>query len=132
MANDPDECPCSWMDKAKAIVLVIGAIGGLIASSIAAYFGVANHGQNQVNAQKLDEAATIAVETKETVDTKAAKVDRTLTKLSEANLPNLYASLLYFENVSKDEERTPAERDKARIKAQETRNAISTIERGIK
>lgn len=83
MPDEPEKpCPCSWMDKAKAIVLVIGAIGGLIASTTAAIFSGLNHGQTEKietkqveNAAKLDAAAANAAEAKETVERHATKAD---------------------------------------------------------
>lgn len=66
----PDEpCPCSWIDKAKAICLVIGAMTTAAASITAAVFSAINNGKTveirehqAVNAVKIDQTEQAARE----------------------------------------------------------------------
>jgi hypothetical protein len=145
--NDDDPIPVPtpapavpwWKDTAK-ILLIIAALTGLVntaGSVIGNIIASWNHdkltaveNKTDVQAEKTDQAAAAAVETKQAVAEKSAKTERTLDKLASANLPNLYASLLYLESVAKDPDRPTAERDKARVKAQETRRAIAEAEKG--
>lgn len=126
--NDDDKSP--W--TIGNIIAIIGAIFAGLSLCISTWNNTKLHkveDQQTVQAEKADQAATAAVETKAAVDVKTAKAEKTLDKLASANLPNLYASLLYFEQIAKDPDRTTAERDKARVKAQETRTAIAEVER---
>lgn len=58
--NGDKECTCSWMDKAKAICLVIAALTTATGSITAAVFGALNRQTGLSNGQKLE-----AVETKQ-------------------------------------------------------------------
>lgn len=90
--DDDKPCPCSWMDKAKAICLVIAAVGGLVASTTAAIFSGLNNRQGSAiesrqveNSAKIDAAASTAVAVKEKlVESKSitdAKLDRIADKV---------------------------------------------------
>ena len=89
MPDDDKPCPCSWLDKAKAVALVIAAVGtGIITPVLAALNlnrtehvvdgQVVTHQKQDENAVKIDAAATTAAEVKNTLNAKESKTDAKL------------------------------------------------------
>lgn len=119
-----DDCECSWMDKAKAIGVVIAAVG----STIGVILGGLNLNKNaniedkqHVQAQKTDEAAAAAEEVKKAVEARDVKTDKTVAKIDKienvlANTTgsNLKASWSYLQRIA-DETQLPEDVEAARI-----------------
>jgi hypothetical protein len=56
--DDDGNCVCSWLDKAKALCLVIGAATTAICSITAAVFGALNHQAATNNGQAIQAVQT--------------------------------------------------------------------------
>lgn len=76
MPDDSKEpCPCTVMERAKAVCLVIAALGGLITGTIGAVVGLVNHGT--VTEIKTDQSAHIqkSDESREILDVRTKKIE---------------------------------------------------------
>lgn len=97
-----DDCECSWMEKAKAICMVIAALTTAIASITAAIFGSLNH-------QRIDTVQTtqdVQVEKAEERDAKLEKIDKaaekTATTVTDTLGPQLWSTWKYLQGVAED------------------------------
>lgn len=90
---DGNPCPCSWMDKAKAIVLVMGATGGLLTGVIAAYYSHANHEQSAEHFQKSDKSRQ---------------------EIERSAGPNLQASWKYLQDIADSDQKNKLAQESAK------------------
>ncbi len=84
----PAPCPCTAMEKAKAVCLIIAAVFTGITSTVGAVAGILNHEKATViqehqnaNTAKIDAAATAAVEVKEDLKAATAKTTQKLSAI---------------------------------------------------
>ncbi len=102
MADEKD-CKCGVVEWAKAIGIVIAAIG----SSIAAGLGAINHGniddvknQQGVQVQRAENIRETLEQTTESTDAKLGKIQKSTTALQDSLGPTLWSAWKYAESIS--------------------------------
>lgn len=108
MADEEEKpCPCSWLDKAKAISLVIAALTTSVASIAAAVLGAMNHERiddvrnvQGVQVERASEVRETLERQTESTDAKLVKIEKSTAAAREAIGPQLWTAYKYAESIS--------------------------------